>query len=216
MVDDIGNGTGIITEINEENNTDSKVFELLEIPETVLLEDLLGCNLGFEISLYNLYEGIPEDMNAAIEDISFYKSENDAKMGENMIQDPSNYENESNPQIIIMRVESPPCYELFAFRLVVENCPPEIPEGFSPNSDLRNDFFNIRGLYDVFLNHELLIYNRNGTLVFKGNNNLKWDGFTNQGIANQGSRVPVGTYYYVLNLQDPEYRPIAGWVYVNY
>ena len=115
MVDDIGNGTGIITEINEENNTDSKVFELLEIPETVLLEDLLGCNLGFEISLYNLYERVPEDLNAAIEDISFYKSENDAKMGENMIQDPSNYENESNPQIIIMRVESPPCYELFAF-----------------------------------------------------------------------------------------------------
>jgi hypothetical protein len=28
--------------------------------------------------------------------------------------------------------------------------------------------------------------------------------------------VPVGTYFYILNLNDPNYKPIQGWVYVNY
>ena len=58
---------------------------------------------------------------------------------------------------------------------------PTIPQGFSPNEDGYNDWFNIDGLYDIYLQHELLIFNRFGTLIFKGDNDLKWDGKANYG-----------------------------------
>ena len=49
-------------------------------------------------------------------------------------------------------------------------------------------------VYDVFLNHNLMIYNRYGTLIFEGNNNLKWDGTSNHG-PNPSSKKLVGTYF---------------------
>lgn len=215
-IDDIGDGTGMITEIDEENNEFSLEFELLEIPETIMLEDQSACNEGFEIGSFDLYKALTEDLESNIEDLSFYETEQDAKVGSNPIVNPQEYQNSENPDLIYIRLENPPCYLLYAFRLIVENCPPEIPDGFSPNGDDKNDFYNIKGLYDVFINHELLIYNRNGSLIFSGNNQNRWDGTINRGTGGQGNTVPVGTYYYVLNLNDPEYRPIAGWVYVNY
>ena len=108
------------------------------------------------------------------------------------------------------------CFDIFKFDLFTEHCPPYIPQGFSPNQDTNNDHFNIQGLYTIFENHELLIYNRYGTLIFKGDDNLKWHGQINQGLNNQGKIVPVGTYFYVLNLNDPKYKTKTGWVYVNY
>lgn len=216
VVDDIGDGTGIVTEINEDNNDFSLEFELLEIPETILLDLLTACNEGFEKANFNLLEVVLSNPELDPESLRFYKSEEDANSEINEINDPSNYVNDSNPETIILREESDPCYLLYKFDLNVENCPPEVPEGFSPNGDGKNDIFNIKGLYDVFLNHELFIYNRNGTLIFKGDNNLKWNGSTNRGLNNLGRKVPVGTYYYVLNLNDPENEPISGWVYINY
>ena len=71
-------------------------------------------------------------------------------------------------------------------------------------------------MYDIFTNHELQIYNRYGELIFVGNNNQPWDGKTNRGLNNIGNTVPVGTYYYILNLNDSNYKPFVGWVYVNY
>ena len=105
-----------------------------------------------------------------------------------------------------MRLESPPCYEIFQFNLTIENCPPYIPQGFSPNDDSFNDWFNIQGLYDIFTNHDLQIYNRYGDIIFEGNNDKPWYGKINRGLNNQGNSVPVGTYYYILNLNDPNYR----------
>ena len=40
-----------------------------------------------------------------------------------------------------------------------EGCPIFIPDRFI-NGDGLNDFFNIQGIYDVFVNHKLFIYNR--------------------------------------------------------
>ena len=102
------------------------------------------------------------------------------------------------------------------FELLVENCPPYIPQVFTPNYDGFNDWFNIQGLYDIFERHQLLIYNRWGTLIFKGNNDNRWDGTANSGLTNKGNLVPVGTYYYVLHLNDANYKPITGFVYLTY
>jgi len=213
VVDDQGDGTGIVAEINEENNTARQGYQLLEVPDTVVLDNLTSCNEGFEQSVFNLFDISTEGSTA---NFTFYESELEAFNGENPIPDPMSYQNNSSPQSIYLRVESPPCFLLYTFQLQIENCPPQIPEGFSPNSDNLNDFFNIKGLYNVFMDHELFIYNRNGSLIFSGDNSTKWDGKSNRGIGGRDNKVPVGTYYYVLNLKDPNYDTLSGWVYVNY
>ena len=92
-----------------------------------------------------------------------------------------------------------------------------IPNGFSPNNDGKNDWFNIQGLYDNYQNHKLKIYNRYGTLIFEGNNNNKWYGIANKGLLKTNSVLPIGTYFYVLNLNDSNTseNEYIGWVYLN-
>lgn len=214
-VDDDGSMIGIITETNENNNSTSADIELLLIPGIIILPNLIGCNEGFEISTYDLFDAL-ESLTYEEDDISFYLSLEDLEMQSNEISIPTNYNNTSNPEIIYVRLTSPPCYEIFQFDLTIENCPPYIPQGFSPNDDTYNDWFNIQGLYDIFIEHELQIYNRYGDVIFEGNNDKRWHGLVNRGLNNHGKTVPIGTYYYILNLNDPNYKPMVGWVYVNY
>ena len=215
IVDDDGNMTGTVTEINEDNNITFENIELLIIPDITVLPNLIGCNEGFETSTYNLFEAL-ESIDYNEDDVTFYRSLEDLETESNGILIPSDYNNASNPETIYVRLISPPCYEIFQFDLDIENCPPYIPEGFSPNNDTLNDWFNIQGLYNIFLQHQLQIYNRYGDLVFEGDNDKPWFGKINRGLNNQGNTVPIGTYYYILNLNDPNYRPMVGWVYVNY
>jgi gliding motility-associated-like protein len=215
VVDDDGSMNGTITETNENNNSTSVAIELLVIPDITILPNLVGCNEGFETSTYNLFDAL-DSLNIDEEDINFYRSLEDLETESNIILIPNDYNNISNPETIFVRLVSPPCYEIFQFDLTIENCPPFVPEGFSPNDDGSNDWFNIQGLYDIFTEHQLKIYNRYGTLIFEGDNNNPWDGKVNRGLNNHGRKVPVGTYYYFLNLNDSNYKPLIGWVYVNY
>ena len=52
--------------------------------------------------------------------------------------------------------------------------------GFHQMEITLNDFFNIQGLYDVFVNHKLLIYRNE---IFNIDNNTKWDGTSNNGLG---------------------------------
>ena len=214
-IDDDGTMNGIVTEINEDNNITFADIELLIIPDITLLPNLIGCNQGFERSNYNLFEALV-GLNYNEEDIAFYHSIEDLETESNMILIPNDYNNSSNPETIFVRLARPPCYEIFEFDLNIENCPPYIPEGFSPNDDTYNDWFNIQGLYDIFTEHTLEVYNRYGDIVYSGNNDKPWYGKINRGLNNHGNVVPIGTYYYILNLNDTNYQPIIGWVYVNY
>ncbi|WP_225034867.1 MULTISPECIES: gliding motility-associated C-terminal domain-containing protein [Winogradskyella] len=215
IVDDDGTMNGVVTESNENNNSTFAEIELLIIPEITLLSNLIGCNEGFEISSYNLFDAL-RSLDYNEDDLAFYRSLDDLETETNAILMPSDYNNDSNPETIYARIVSAPCYEIFQFDLTIENCPPYIPQGFSPNNDTKNDWFNIQDVYDIFTEHELQIYNRYGELIFVGNNETPWDGTTNRGLNNIGNKVPVGTYYYILNLNDPNYKPFMGWVYVNY
>lgn len=214
-VDDDGSMSGVVTETNEDNNINFIDVELLVIPDITTLPGLMGCNEGFETSTYNLYNAL-ESIEYEEENISFYTSLEDLETASNPILVPSIYNNTTNPETIYARLESPPCYEVYQFQLSIENCPPYVPNGFSPNDDNYNDWFNIQGLYDVFTEHQLKIYNRYGDVIFEGNNDKPWFGKINRGLNNHGQTVPVGTYFYVLHLNDPNYRPMVGWVYVNY
>ncbi|WP_218841372.1 T9SS type B sorting domain-containing protein [Winogradskyella costae] len=215
IVDDNGTMTGVVTESNENNNSAFKTIELLTVSEITPLPNLIGCNEGLEISSFNLFEAL-NSINYNEEDITFYYALDDLKTDDNAIIIPSDYNNTHNPETIFVKLRQDPCYEIFQFDLTVENCPPYIPQGFSPNDDTKNDWFNIQGLYDVFTEHELHIYNRYGELIFIGHNEMPWLGKINRGLNNKGNKAPVGTYYYILNLNDPNYEPFVGWVYINY
>ena len=214
-VDDDGNGISTVIEINETNNSSEILIELLVIPPILELPDQIACNEGFNSATFNLIDLFNQSVSVS-SDLIFYNSLLDLESNENAIIDPQFYVNFSNPETIYVRVDNPPCYEIYEFSISVENCPPYIPEGFSPNNDGSNDWFNIQGLYDVFEDHELKIYNRYGTLIFEGDNDTKWNGRINRGINNKGNLVPVGTYFYVLFPNDPNYDSQIGWVYVNY
>ena len=86
---------------------------------------------------------------------------------------------------------------------------------FSPNDDGVNDFFVIDCI-NQYTNNTLEIFNRWGNRVYKkkGYNNT-WDGVsTGRATVNAGEKLPVGTYYYVLDLGDGS-KPKKGWIYIN-
>ena len=95
-----------------------------------------------------------------------------------------------------------------------------VPEGFSPNNDGVNDLFVIPFLRN-HSNFTMEIYNRYGRKIYRYSNEGKkrpnwWNGYSSTSLVFYNSEpVPVGTYYYVINLNDSENKQLTGWVYVN-
>ncbi len=87
----------------------------------------------------------------------------------------------------------------------------DVSNGFSPNNDGINDYFNIKGIED-FDGNVVFIYNRWGSLVFKQKNyDNKWDGKCNVSGALMGQDLPEGTYYFLIDLNN-EGKPLSGYV----
>jgi len=79
--------------------------------------------------------------------------------------------------------------------------------GFSPNGDEVNQFFEIQGAED-FPNNSLSIFNRWGNEVFRADNYQNdWEGTFN------GTRLMNGTYFYVFN--DGAENTYTGYVYIQ-
>ena len=217
IVDDDGTGNGVISEINETNNSAEITIELIEPAPTMALGILTGCFTGVDQTSYNLTSILGElsasyDINTAV----FYESLDNLYNNIGAITNPSEYLYSREDTTIYIQLDAEPCYDIFSLGLTSSDCEPHIPQGFSPNGDGYNDWFNIQELYTIYLQHELLIYNRLGTLIFKGNNDIKWDGKANTGSLNGNNILPVGTYFYVLHLNSRDLKPIVGWVYLNY
>ena len=204
----------IVLEISDTNNSDSLTINLPQPPETILIEDLEACNIGFETGNFDLndtYSFINENYDSNFE-ITFYPSDVDLEEDTNPINPILEYQNSSNPQTIFVKVATSGCFSVSQFQLSVYNCPPTFPEGFSPNGDGANDELDVLGLYDIFSDFKLLIYNRYGNLVFEGDNNTpKWNGR----LFNDKKPSPTATYFYTLHLNDRDYKPLNGWVYLR-
>ncbi|MGV6827915.1 MAG: T9SS type B sorting domain-containing protein [Flavobacteriales bacterium] len=218
VVDDDGTGVGAVVELNELNNEYQTSVEFSSLPPIPTLPKLLLCNEGFEMAIFDLTQqnnNISTDIN---DTITFYLSETDALENVNEIDDPANFQNTSNPQTIYVRLENDICFTTTSFLIETENCPPIIYDGASPNGDGLNDDFIIENLINVYENFELLIFSREGNLIYQGGNEEGlWDCKSNTGLLFVGNTVPTGTYFYVLYLNDPQYPdPFTGQVYVNY
>ena len=90
-------------------------------------------------------------------------------------------------------------------------CLIEVFNGVTPNGDGHNDFFYISNI-DQYPDNVVDIYNRWGQQLahIPGYNNVdkKWGGTIN-GTDNL---APTGTYFYIINLNDKNSKPIKGWI----
>ena len=111
--------------------------------------------------------------------------------------DPSNDEASAGVEI-----EAPIC-EIFVYN------------SFSPNRDGLNETFHIQCI-ENYPNNYLEVFNRWGVKVFEQRNyDNSWNGISygrTTYFANQ--LLPVGTYYYVLNLGDNS-KVRSGWLYIS-
>ena len=214
VVDDTGNGTGIRPELIENNNSFQIEIELIVSPIFNPLNSLTSCNLGLTRGIFDFsgYAALVSTNPTHL--ISFHETYNDAVQNINPIVNSSNYVALTTPKEIFVRIDNG-CFSVTSFQLLTENCPPVVYNAVSPNGDGSNDTFFIDGLRDIFVNFELLIYNRWGKHLWTGNNNkADWNGYVEDGVGS--TLAPAGTYFYILNLNDPNYKePLTGYLYIN-
>ena len=79
--------------------------------------------------------------------------------------------------------------------------PVVIPSAFTPNGDGENDTWVIPGL-ETYRKASLKVFNRWGQLVYEtsGSYDHSWD----------GGDLPIGTYYYIIELNVPGREPLKG------
>ena len=216
VVDDDGTGNGIVYEIDENNNSYEVFISLWLSPKYNLLENLVTCNEGFGKGTYNFSDYAEFVKTNPTDSVDFFENYADATNNRNPILNTTNY-NIATPKEIFVRIENKYCFSTTSFQLLTKNCPPVVYNFVTANNDGFNDSFYIKGLRNVFTNFQLEIYNRWGTLIWTGNNNLNdWDGNATNGLVPGGSKVPDGTYFYILNLSDSEYqKPLMGYLYLT-
>ena len=93
-----------------------------------------------------------------------------------------------------------------------------IPNLVTPNLDGLNDTWEINGI-EKYLNAEVEIYNRWGNLIYSVSPyNSPWNATVNKGATIDGKdgKVPVGTYFYIINLNEGDYPPFKGYLEVEY
>jgi gliding motility-associated-like protein len=82
----------------------------------------------------------------------------------------------------------------------------EMPSGFSPNNDDKNDMFVVHGI-EAYPDNKLTIYNRWGNIVYNK------DGYANEwdGRSNNGLQLPGSTYFVLLEINGGE-KVLKGYV----
>ena len=89
-----------------------------------------------------------------------------------------------------------------------------IPEGFSPNGDGINDVFVIREIAN-YPDNKFILFNRWGDKVFEASPYQNtWDGRSTRGLRVGENMLPVGTYFYILDLGDGS-DVLKGTIYLN-
>ncbi len=81
-----------------------------------------------------------------------------------------------------------------------------VPTAFSPNNDGLNDEWMVPGL-GIYEDHEVLVFNRYGQVVFSTKSNQPWDG------RFKGEPQPAGVYPYLIKIKE-ENILLKGWIMI--
>ncbi|MGJ8685120.1 MAG: gliding motility-associated C-terminal domain-containing protein [Nonlabens sp.] len=174
---------------------------------------------SFDLSVQDdqLYNGY----NTSDFTLTYHATQADADTNTNPLSSIYSIPNPSgNSSILYARLENNAggCYDVSSFEIIFESCEVIFPEGFSPNNDGVNDTFSIPGLQAQFPNFVLKIYNRAGAELYetRSENYVEFAGIPNKGLFASDGLLPVGTYFYVIQYNDPSQEDTASWVYINY
>ena len=114
------------------------------------------------------------------------------------------------------------CQEANIKIVVFQDKPLTIYNGISADGDGHNDYFRIESIERYPVNN-LKIFNRWGVLVYEKdgyrNDTEPFDGHSNgRATIAAGSKLPQGTYYYILEYQDSvgQTQTNQGWLYLKY
>lgn len=95
------------------------------------------------------------------------------------------------------------CMSSDSMRVLYEE-PINFPSGFTPNGDGVNDVWNLNFIED-FPNTTVKVFNRWGEILFESvGYKTPWDG------KYDNKAVPVGTYYYIIDLKTDRFEPFTG------
>jgi gliding motility-associated-like protein len=100
--------------------------------------------------------------------------------------------------------------------ITIKTCILFVPEMFTPNFDGKNDAFVISGL-ENYPNNNLSIYNRWGNKVYyKEKYDNEFKGFPNVGNTLSKDKLPVGTYYVIIDFGDKKMKNYSGILQLQY
>ena len=135
VVDDNGTGVGIVTEINENNNSDSEVISLLVTPDYNPLPNIFSCVSAIENTSVDFSNYASLVLTDPTHTVAFYTSFNDASLELNPITNPSNYIVNLPSTTIYVRINDGNCFAITSFdiRLVL-----------FPSFNLLDDVFTCR------------------------------------------------------------------------
>jgi gliding motility-associated-like protein len=99
-----------------------------------------------------------------------------------------------------------------------------VASGFSPNGDNVNETLQIENI-EAYPQNKITIFNRWGNVVYEKagyTNEAGWNGNTDEDGAMGSTKVPEGTYFYVLEtgastinpLKNPE--QLSGFIVIKY
>jgi gliding motility-associated-like protein len=218
VADDTGDGTGIVVEIIETNNANTLPTTLVLSPELIQPADIIGCDTGLGLATFDFSAYAQSLKNYDNEVVTFYLTQPDADQDLDRIYNTTQFYITTNPQRIYVRLDNGTCHTTASFLLYTKKCAPITYNYITPNGDGINDGFFVEGLRNIFLNFKMSIYNRWGNIIWTGDHSKgDWDGVADvEKVGSEGTTVPAGTYYFVLELNDPDFpEPIVGWVFVS-
>ncbi|RED44897.1 gliding motility-associated C-terminal domain-containing protein [Seonamhaeicola aphaedonensis] len=191
---------------------------ILNTPTVNNIENIHLCYLNENTVRYDLTQinaHIFENMNQDEINLSYYLFEDDALQDLNSITELNL--NAGVDITVYVRFESTidsRCFTLSSFEIRMDNdntdtdkrCIPFFSNTMTPNGDGLNDTFFIKNV-EAFPNNELTIYNRWGNVVYKATGyNNSWDG------TYKGSPLPIGNYYFFIELNDEANRSHSGYI----
>ncbi len=203
-----------LVEINEYNNSITFNIPFLDLPEVVMVPDLESCFVNgiasFDLAPTETYLIENSNLNTSI---TLYDSAQTLSNMTSAIDTSTPYETpmDSTTIHILYQHDINDCTNTNTFKLLAKECSLDIPNGFTPNNDGINDFFEVIQ-YLPIENYHLIIFNRWGNEIFATRDpNILWDGTYN------GKKCPAGTYFYILEILDPSFATKqTGWVYLTY
>ncbi|MGG6232418.1 gliding motility-associated C-terminal domain-containing protein, partial [Tenacibaculum sp. SDUM215027] len=91
-----------------------------------------------------------------------------------------------------------------------------ISKAVTPNGDSWNEFFEVTGVESCGFIANVQIFNRWGAKVFESNNYANnWNGVSDGSTFGGAERLPAGTYYYIVILENSGLKPFTGAIYLG-